>query len=465
MKPSAKPTFKIFIVEDEAWYRQLLYKKLTLNPEFSVQAFETAEDLLDEMAKKPDLIFIDIMLPDMTGDKLLKIIRKKNKAVKVVIISGQSDIRLAIDLLRNGGDEYLVKDKDSLSQVWNYAMKTFREREDSTNQKTSEPSENSLKATSMIIGNSDAMKQLRSLIEKTSRSSITVSISGETGTGKELVAKAVHLSSPRADKPFLAVNVASIPKDLLESELFGHEKGAFTGAVSTRLGKFEEANGGTLFLDEISELDISLQSKLLRVLQEKEVVRVGSNKTIPLNVRIIISTNKSLLAEVKKKNFREDLYYRFLGFTIELPPMRERLSDLGALSDYFIAEFCKENNMKIKTISPKGIEKLMKYNFPGNIRELRAIIELAAALSGDSTNIGEDAIVLEATEETFDVPKEEMSLDDYNRKLILHYLKKYNNKVLVVAEKLGIGKSTIYNLLKSNDKAKKDDESSPELPK
>jgi transcriptional regulator with PAS, ATPase and Fis domain len=261
------------------------------------------------------------------------------------------------------------------------------------------------------------------------------------------------------------VNVASIPKDLLESELFGHEKGAFTGAVSTRLGKFEEANGGTLFLDEISELDISLQSKLLRVLQEKEVVRVGSNKTIPLNVRIIISTNKSLLAEVKKKNFREDLYYRFLGFTIELPPMRERLSDLGALSDYFIAEFCKENNMKIKTISPKGIEKLMKYNFPGNIRELRAIIELAAALSGDSTNIGEDAIVLEATEETFDVPKEEMSLDDYNRKLILHYLKKYNNKVLVVAEKLGIGKSTIYNLLKSNDKAKKDDESSPELPK
>ncbi|MCX6312732.1 MAG: sigma-54 dependent transcriptional regulator [Bacteroidetes bacterium] len=465
MKPSAKPTFKIFIVEDEAWYRQLLYNKLTLNPEFSVQAFETAEDLLDEMAKKPDLIFIDIMLPDITGDKLLKIIRKKNKAVKVVIISGQSDIRLAIDLLRNGGDEYLVKDKDSLSQVWNYAMKTFREREDSTNQKTSEPSENSLKATSMIIGNSDAMKQLRSLIEKTSRSSITVSISGETGTGKELVAKAVHLSSPRADKPFLAVNVASIPKDLLESELFGHEKGAFTGAVSTRLGKFEEANGGTLFLDEISELDISLQSKLLRVLQEKEVVRVGSNKTIPLNVRIIISTNKSLLAEVKKKNFREDLYYRFLGFTIELPPMRERLSDLGALSDYFIAEFCKENNMKIKTISPKGIEKLMKYNFPGNIRELRAIIELAAALSGDSTNIGEDAIVLEATEETFDVPKEEMSLDDYNRKLILHYLKKYNNKVLVVAEKLGIGKSTIYNLLKSNDKAKKDDESLPELPK
>ena len=224
------------------------------------------------------------------------------------------------------------------------------------------------------------------MVEKAASTNITVSITGETGSGKEVIAKAIHYNSDRSKNPFVAVNVAAIPKDLMESELFGHEKGAFTSANTRRIGKFEEADKGTLFLDEIAELDINLQTKLLRALQEREIVRVGGNQVIPINVRIIVATNKNLMQEVHEKNFREDLYYRLLGLPIEIAPLRERDNDILILAKYFIDGFCRDNKINKKTLTEEAQQKLMGYNFPGNVRELKSIIDLAIVMS-DGENI------------------------------------------------------------------------------
>jgi DNA-binding NtrC family response regulator len=301
--------------------------------------------------------------------------------------------------------------------------------------------------SNLIKGDSSAVRNVFNLIEKATRTNISVSIHGETGTGKELVAKAIHYNSKRHNKPFIPVNVAAIPRELIESEMFGHEKGAFTGAVSQRIGRFEEANNGTLFLDEIGDMDLSMQSKLLRVLQEEELNRLGSGKSIKLDVRVIIASHKNLLEEVKKGNFREDLYYRLLGLPILLPPLRERGNDVLLLSRFFVDEFCRKNNLPKLTISPGALEKLIKYPFPGNVRELKAIMELAAVMT-NSDAIGSEDIKLADSGSIFDLQAGELTLDEYNQIIISHYLRKYNNKVRLVAEKLNIGKTTIYRMMK-----------------
>jgi DNA-binding NtrC family response regulator len=262
-----------------------------------------------------------------------------------------------------------------------------------------------------------------------------------------LVAKAIHFNSKRKNKPFVPVNVTAIPRELIESEMFGHEKGSFTGANAMRIGRFEESNGGTIFLDEIGDMDLNMQAKLLRVLQEEEVVRVGSNKSLKLDVRVIVATHKNLLEEVKKGNFREDLYYRLLGLTIDLPPLRARGNDIFLLARYFIDEFCIKNSMEKLNISAEAMEKFRKYPFPGNIRELKAIVELASVMTNTNTIHAED-IKLPNTSSVFDLANEDATLDDYIKKIIIHYLEKYDNKVRLVADKLNIGKTTIYRMLK-----------------
>ena len=284
-------------------------------------------------------------------------------------------------------------------------------------------------------------------MEKATRTNITVSISGETGTGKELVSKAIHYNSDRRNRPFIAVNVSAIPSELIESELFGHEKGSFTDAVSRRIGKFEEANNGTLFLDEIGDMDITMQTKLLRVLQEEEVTRIGGNNTVKLNVRLIVATHKNLAEEVKKGNFREDLYYRLLGLPIMLPPLRDRDNDIIILAKHFVDEFAIKNKLGKLIISPTAQEKLRKYPFPGNIRELKAVIELAATMTNNDV-INPEHIVFNSTSELEGLLSEELTMREYYTRIIKHYLKKYNNKVTKVSELLDIGKSSIYNLMK-----------------
>jgi len=297
------------------------------------------------------------------------------------------------------------------------------------------------------MGESTAIKAVCSLIEKALDTNITVIITGETGTGKELVAKAIHYNSKRRHKPFVPVNVTAIPSELIESELFGHEKGAFTGALSKRIGRFEEADGGTLFLDEIGEMDPALQSKLLRALQEKEIVRVGSNKPIRTDCRIIVATNRNLLEEVKKGNFREDLYYRLRGMPVELPPLRERSNDILILANHFIERFCTENDIPLKKLSEQSRQKLLGYPFPGNIRELKSVVELAVTLAETKT-IGPRDIILDPGNPLADIMDEELTLRQYEIRIIKAMLRKNDNDIRTVAAKLDIGISTIYRLLR-----------------
>ncbi|PTB91409.1 regulator, partial [Marivirga lumbricoides] len=335
---------------------------------------------------------IDYGLPDMDGNKLLKEILNRLPDLPVIIISGQEEIAVAVSLLKAGATDYIIKDEHAKDLLWRSIIKI---RENSNLKKEVEHLKEQLEQKytfeNSIVGQSDALKKTFRQIEKAANSNINISITGETGTGKELVANAVHFNSERRKKPFIAVNMAAIPKELVESELFGHEKGAFTGAISQKQGKFEAANGGTLFLDEIGELDLNHQSKLLRVLQEREVVRIGSNKVIKFDTRIITATHKNLADEVKAGNFREDLYYRIVGLPIELPPLRNRDKDVLILAKYFIDEYAKENKLKkAPTLSNEAKDKLMKYNFPGNVRELKAIIDLACVMSDGVTLTDDD---------------------------------------------------------------------------
>ncbi len=300
---------------------------------------------------------------------------------------------------------------------------------------------------SSILGESEAMHAVYEKIEKARNTNITVSISGETGTGKELVAKAIHYNSKRKDKSFVAFNVAAVPSELIESELFGHEKGAFTGATYRRIGKFEEADGGTLFLDEIAEMDPSFQVKLLRALQEKEIVRVGSNQTVKTDCRIIVATNKNLKEEVKKGNFREDLYYRLLGLSIELPPLRERGNDVLILAKYYIDLFCRENHLPLKKLSDKAMGKLLNHTYPGNIRELKSILNWPLPYRTMMRSSLPIWYLIQINKSRIQL-KKSLPCVIMNLKIIKSFLNKYNNDIKLVAEKLGIGVSTIYRLLK-----------------
>jgi DNA-binding NtrC family response regulator len=298
----------------------------------------------------------------------------------------------------------------------------------------------------LLIGTCEPMLKIRSLIDKAAKTQITVSISGETGTGKELVAKAIHFNSDRARKSFVAVNVASIPRDLLESELFGHEKGAFTGAVARRKGKFEEAHQGTLFLDEIAELDLNLQAKLLRVLQEREVTRVGSNEVIAVDARIIVATNKNLAEETGKGNFREDLYYRLLGLPITIPPLRDRGSDILILAKHFFDEFAKANKLSRKICAADAKEKLLNYQYPGNVRELKAMVELSAVMS-ERDMIYADDITFTSAKALPEGWDDNLTMEEFSARFVQRALEKNNHNVVETAKKLGIGKSTIYRML------------------
>ena len=441
----------IFIVEDDPWYKEVLAYHLTLNPDNEILTFETGDQCLKNLHKKPGIITLDFKLPDMQGDKILRKIKEVDPEIEVIMISGQEDINTAVELLREGAYDYIVKDDNAKDRLWNTINhigknKKLRQENETLRQeiRLKYDFENS------IIGNSNAVRKIFGIIEKACKLNITVSITGETGTGKELVAKAIHYNSLRAKKQFVPVNVAAIPFELLESELFGHEKGAFSGAYQSRVGKFEEANGGTIFLDEIADLDLNLQAKLLRVLQEREVTRVGSNVTKAIDVRIIAATHKNLAHEVDTGNFREDLYFRLLGLPITLPPLREREGDILILGKYFVEAFCKVNNLPNKGFTEKARQKLLSYSYPGNIRELKAVVELAAALA-EGLNIDEEDISFSSNGKMKDVLSQEKTLKDHTIDIIQHYLDKYNGDVLFVADKLDIGKSTIYKMIKNNE--------------
>lgn len=443
--------YNIFIVEDDKWYGEILQYHISLNPDYKITRFETGKELLDKLYLQPDLITLDFSLPDMLGDKLYQKIREINSHVPVIMISSQENIAVAVNLLKMGVSDYLVKDDSTKDLLWNSII---RIKETQSLKKEVETLREELgqkfSFEKTIIGQSDVLKKIFVIMEKASKTNINVSITGETGTGKEVVAKGIHYNSDRKKKAFVPVNMAAIPRELIESELFGYEKGAFTGAVARKIGKFEEANGGTIFLDEIAELDLAVQSKILRVLQEREVVRVGGNDKVTLDIRVIVATHKNLAEEVKKGNFREDLYYRIIGLPIDLPPLRDRGNDILILAKHFADDFAKQNKMGAITILQDAKNKLLHYQFPGNIRELKAIIDLAAVMC-DNNEIRGDDITFNSTRKGDVFVMEGKTLREQNCEIIKIYLKKHDNDVIATAKALDIGKSTIYKMMQNGE--------------
>jgi DNA-binding NtrC family response regulator len=443
--------YKIFIVEDDVWYGKILEHHLGLNPDYEVHRFETAKKCLDNLHLDPDLVSIDFSLPDMMGDKLFKKIREYHPTIPVIVISSQEKISVAVDLLKSGVTDYLVKDEATKDILWNSIL---RIRENNSLKKEvvrlREELGKKYSYEKSIIGQSEAIKKVFQMMDKALRSSINVSITGETGTGKELVARAIHYNSTRKKKPFVEVNMAAIPRELVESELFGHEKGAFTGAITRKIGKFEHANGGTIFLDEIAELEGQIQSKLLRVLQEREIVRVGGNDKVPLDIRLIVATHKDLREEVREGRFREDLFFRIMGLPIHLPPLRERNQDILLLAKFFVDSFCRDNAMEHKQLADKAKDKLMSYHFPGNVRELKAIIELAVVMSEGKEIRARDITFIQVENQKKQF-YEVKSLRQYTREIVQHFLKQNNGDVVKTADMLEIGKSTIYKMMKDGE--------------
>lgn len=448
MKENAQQTARIFVVEDDEWYREYLTYTLSLDPDNQVMNFSNGKDFLAAIHQQPDIVTLDYSLPDMTGASLLQEIKKRSPGTEVIVISEQDKIDTALQLLKAGAYDYFVKSKDIRERLLNTISHIRKGIELKSRLLTLEQELQSRhNFRKNIIGNSTAMLRIFELIEKTLNNNLTVTITGETGTGKEEVAKAIHYNSSFRNGPFVAINMAAVPRELAESELFGHEKGAFTGAVSTRAGKFEEANNGTIFLDEIGDMDLSLQVKLLRVLQEKSITRVGGTGLVKVNNRVIVATHKDLRAEVQKGNFREDLFYRIFGLTIHLPPLRERGKDVLLLAVHFINRFCKENQIPVKSLSDDAQTKLMSYSFPGNVRELKSLIELSCVLSsGNEIQANDIHLHAESTDTGFF--NDHFTLDDYIRKIMKHYLDKNDQNVVAAAQKLGIGKSTIYRMMK-----------------
>nr|WP_320022934.1 sigma-54 dependent transcriptional regulator [uncultured Draconibacterium sp.] len=438
--------YKVYIVEDNVLYARVLKKQL-LDDQLQVKVFHNGTDFINAMSEKPDVVTLDYTLPDMTGKEVLAKIQEKIPDTHVIVISAQDDISTAIELMKNGAYDYIMKAPDTREKLSNIIRNIYRTDQlqtENTNLKEAVAEKYNFK--NLIKGNSREIEHVFELMNKATQTNISVSISGETGTGKELVAKGIHYNSKRSAKPFIAVNVSAIPDGLIESELFGHEKGAFTGADFQKIGKFEAANGGTLFLDEIADLNLNLQAKLLRVLQERELVRLGGHDVIPLDVRIISATHKNLATLSGDDQFRQDLYYRLLGLPIEIPPLRQRGNDKILLAKFFVDEFCRENDMDPKTLSSEAKQMLSSYHYPGNIRELKAIMELACVMCNRDV-IKPSHLNMNVDESVQNLLAQEKTLEEYNNEIVKFFLNKYNQNVRLVASKLGIGKSTIYRML------------------
>lgn len=448
-----KDPVKIFVVEDDPAYSKFLKYVLGLNPDFDVEYFTSGKECIQNLHKNPTIITLDYSLPDMPGEKVLQEIMQVLPEAQVIIVSAQEKISTAVDLMKAGAYYYIPKDTDAKDRLL-YTIKNAREKVSQLKEIVHLRKEISEKYDfeKSIIGSSTSIKKIFDLMEKAVKTNISISITGETGTGKELIAKAIHYSSKRKNKAFVAVNIAAIPRDLIESELFGHEKGAFTGAITRRIGKFEEADGGTIFLDEIGEMDPNLQAKLLRVLQEREVVRIGGNQVVKLDVRIIAATHRDLSLEVKENRFREDLYYRLLGLPIHLPPLRERGNDVIIIAKHFLDHFSKENQLPKFKITQEAQEKLLQYHFPGNVRELKSVIELSAVMA-EGQEVRSQDITFTSSKGIDSLLNQEMKMEEYMYRIIRHYLNRYDNDVLEVARRLDIGKSSIYRYLKEMEAA------------
>jgi two-component system nitrogen regulation response regulator NtrX len=455
----------ILVADDEKGIRETL-KRLLEYEKYRVLLAEDGRQALETIANElVDLVLLDIKMPGMDGLEVLSQVHADSPELPVVIISGHGNIQTAVEATKLGAYDFIEKPIDAeriLLVIRNGLAQRDLIRENITLRRK-------IQGKGRIIGEHPSMQAIMETLRKVAPTNTRVLIMGENGTGKELVARAIHEMSPRAPEPFIEVNCAAIPEELIESELFGHEKGAFTGATSRRIGKFELADGGTIFLDEVGDMSLSAQAKVLRVLQESQFERVGGSETKKVDVRVLAASNKDLLKESQAGSFRQDLFYRLNVVPILVPPLRKRISDIPILCEYFLEQTAEELGQKPKKISKKAIDVLMDYSWPGNVRELKNLIERLVILTrdevidaGDLPPLGSPRNIEEQyfDKETYNEFREAVERDFFANKL-----KENNFNVSRTAKKLGMQRSNLYKKLEKygiSYKKRADDEAAGE---
>ncbi len=449
---------KILIVDDEKNMRWAIKRAFKNQPYQFWEAANGEEAVKIFEKEEPDLVLLDLKMPKMDGltalGKMKALEKEMEKEIPVVMITAHGTAETAVEAMKLGALDYISKpfDVDELRIILKKALE-FKGLRDKVNY-LEEALE--LKQGKPIIGKSEKMNAVLKMVNQVAKTDATVLILGESGTGKEIIADTIHRNSDRHQGPYVKVNCGAIPENLLESELFGYEKGAFTGAVKRKIGKFQRAEGGTIFLDEIGELSLSMQVKILRVLQEREVELVGGLETYTVDTRIITATNQNLYEKVKKQAFREDLYYRLNVFPIELPPLRERKEDIPLLAEHFLEKYQQELGKKNVVISKEALDALMDYNWPGNIRELENIIERTLIISSNQViekkdlppglitgGVSADSNAQHPDDRTFQLPREGINLDLLEKNLILQALERTDFNQTRAAKLLGISRHTL----------------------
>lgn len=437
----------ILLVDDEKSIRETVSQTL-LNEGYNVFAAEDGEKALDILIKnKVHLIITDIRMENMDGMKLLKASRAIAPEVEVILLTAYGTIELAVEAMKIGAYDFLVKPFKKMTLLKSVEKALEKQALTSENIRLREMLE-SKKEFENIIGQSDAIRKVLNLVKQVASTSATVLIEGESGSGKELIANAIHFLSERATRPFIKVSCAALPETLLESELFGYEKGAFTGAITRKEGRFERAHGGTLLLDEVGEMSSSTQIKLLRVLQNWEFERLGGTSTIKVDVRIIAATNTNLIELINQKKFRGDLYYRLNVISIPIPSLRERKEDIPFLAYHFLKVYSEKNKKKINSLSKETLDIFSNYNWPGNVRELENTIERVVVLCNRDTILPEDLpSVITKNKYEHDALPVGMSLDELEKEIIKKTLEKTKGDKEIAAKLLGISLRTLYRKL------------------
>ncbi len=439
---------KLLIVDDEKNIREGLQKALTLDG-YDVMLASDGREALDRIEEGDiDLVITDLKMPRLSGEELMKDALENYPYLPIIILTGHGTIENAVEAMRNGAYDFITKplNIDKLSLIVKRAL------ENSSLKRQNRELLNQLKkkySFENIIGKSAPMKKVFEIVELVAPSRANVLIYGESGTGKEMIADAIHHNSPRRDKPYVKVHCAALPETLLESELFGHEKGAFTGAIMRKRGRFELASLGTIFLDEIGEISFKTQVKLLRVIQEREFERVGGEQSVKVDVRIISATNKNLKEEIERGNFREDLYYRLNVVSIHVPPLRDKKDDIPLMVHKFIEDFSKENNKEIEGITNGALKSLMSYKWPGNVRELRNVIESIVVLTKSKVITEQDLPpdILSKDERSYLKLPAGVNLGEAEKRLILFTLENTGGNKTKASEILRIGRKTLHRKL------------------